>query len=136
MSQDISSIRGYLDDIREIIKIATERSNEYWSKYKDGEAVELSWDIDDLAYSGKEKELFDYISALDYEEIKTIQTIMYIGRDGSCAEEDGTYDYFKTRKYMDMKGWNEDKDIEVMQIVQKVPLADYLRDGCRKIDLI
>ncbi len=135
MSKDISSLKKYLDDIRTIIRIADERSEEYWSEHKDGEPFELSWDIDDLVYSGKEKELFDYISSLDYEEIKTIQTIMYIGRDGSCAEEDGTYDYFKTRKCMDMRGWNEDKDIEAMQMVEKVPLADYLRDGCKKISL-
>lgn len=136
MRKDISSLKNYLDDIWEIIRIASERSDEYWSKNKEGEPVELSWDIDELAYSGKEKELFDYISSLDYEEIKTIQTIMYIGRDGSCAEEDGTYDYFKTRKRMDAKGWNEDKDIETMQMVEKIPLADYLRKGCEKLNLM
>lgn len=136
MRKDISSLKNYLDDIWEIIRIASERSDEYWSKNKEGEPVELSWDIDELAYSGKEKELFDYISSLDYEEIKTIQTIMYIGRDGSCAEEDGTYDYFKTRKRMDAKGWNEDKDIEAMQMVEKIPLADYLRKGCEKLNLM
>lgn len=136
MRKDISSLKNYLDDIWEIIRIASERSDEYWSKNKEGEPVELSWDIDELAYSGKEKELFDYISSLDYEEIKTIQTIMYIGRDGSCAEEDGTFDYFKTRKRMDVKGWNEDKDIEAMQMVEKIPLADYLRKGCEKLNLM
>lgn len=136
MRKDISSLKNYLDDIWEIIRIASERSDEYWSKNKEGEPVELSWDIDELAYSGKEKELFDCISSLDYEEIKTIQTIMYIGRDGSCAEEDGTYDYFKTRKRMDAKGWNEDKDIEAMQMVEKIPLADYLRKGCEKLNLM
>lgn len=136
MRKDISSLKNYLDDIWEIIRIASERSDEYWSKNKEGEPVELSWDIDELAFSGKEKELFDYISSLDYEEIKTIQTIMYIGRDGSCAEKDGTYDYFKTRKCMDAKGWNEDKDIEAMQMVEKIPLADYLRKGCEKLNLM
>lgn len=136
MRKDISSLKNYLDDIWEIIRIASERSDEYWSKNKEGEPVELSWDIDELAYSGKEKELFDYISSLDYEEIKTIQTIMYIGRDGSCAEEDGTYDYFKTLKAYGCKGWNEDKDIETMQMVEKIPLADYLRKGCEKLNLM
>jgi len=125
-----------MNDIQKIISLADERSEEYWSENKEGEAVELSWKLEDLGYSGKEKELFEYISALEYEEIKTIQTIMYIGRDTSSIQEDGTYDYFKTRECMDKKGWNEDKEIEAMQMVEKIPLADYLRSGCEKLNLM
>lgn len=136
MSKQIASLNKYMNDIQKIIDLADERREEYWSKHKDGEAAELSWKPEDLWYSGKEMELLEYISSLDYEEIKTIQTIMYIGRDASCMQEDGTYNYFKTRECMDKRGWNKDKKIEAMQMVEKVPLADYLRKGCKKINLM
>ncbi len=51
--------------------------------------------IDDLVIRGKEKELFDFLNSLDYEVVKSLQVIMYIGRDSSCIEEDGTYNYEK-----------------------------------------
>lgn len=65
-----------------------------------------------------------------------MQTIMYIGRDGSFAEEDGSYDYYESRKAMDKQGWHQDKTIEANQMAEKVPLAEYLFDGCKKIGLV
>lgn len=125
-----------MNEIQKVICIADEMHSEYWENHKDGEAEEMDWDIDKLAISGKEKELFEYLSSLDYEIVKVIQTIMYIGRDTSCIREDGTYDYFFTRKCMDQRGWNKDKEIEALQIAEKLPLAEYLRSGCEKINLM
>lgn len=125
-----------MTEIQNVICLADDMNTEYWEEHEDGEPIELDWDIDKLAISGKEKELFDYLSSLDYETIKVIQTIMYIGRDASCIREDGTYDYFYTRECMDKRGWNEDKEIEALQIAEKLPLAEYLRNGCQKINLM
>lgn len=132
---NIKDLEKYMNEIQHVIGIADEMHREYWAEHTDGEAVELDWDIDKLAISGKEKELFDYLVSLDYEVIKVLQTIMYIGRDSSSIREDGTYDYFYTRQCMDQRGWNEDKEIEAYQIAQKLPLAEYLRKGCQKIGL-
>ncbi len=83
----------------------------------------------DLSYSAKENELFDVLNGLDFESIKIIQTIMYIGRDHDYDRND-SYEtrYKKYRESLDFRGWNE-KEIEVDQIVQKVPLDNYLKDG-------
>ena len=54
---------------------------------------------------------------------------MYIGRDHDYDRND-SYEtrYKKYRESLDFRGWNE-KEIEVDQIVQKVPLDNYLKDG-------
>ena len=61
---------------------------------------------------------------------------MYIGRDSSCSEKDGSYNYFKSRVRFDKDGWNEDKTIEVDQMVGKVPLAEYWENRLNKLRLI
>ena len=138
MMGNIKDLKKYMNEIQHVIDIADAMYSEYWAEHVEGEAVEfdLDVDIDKLAISGKEKELFDYLASLDYEVIKFIQTVMYIGRDASCVREDGTYDYFFTRQCMDQRGWNKDKEIEVYQIAEKLPLAEYLRKGCKKIGLM
>lgn len=85
--------------------------------------------------NGKEKDLFDFLNSLDYEVIKTIQTIMYIGRDTYFEEKDGTYNYKNAREIMDRQGWQKDKELEVNQMVGKMPLAKYLKDGFKKLNI-
>ena len=85
---------------------------------------------------GKEKELIDYLNTLDYEVIKILQVIMYIGRDCSCIEEDATYSYVKTRKRFDLDGWNVSKEIEVNQMTDKCPLYEYWLSGCEKLGVV
>lgn len=95
-----------------------------------------SINVDDLVISGKEKELFDFLNTLDYEVIKAFQVIMYIGRDSSCVEEDGTYNYEETRRFFDKNGWNKDKSIEIHQMIEKFDLATYLKNGCKKLNIL
>lgn len=128
-------------------KIAIYMAEESYREYKeefdkqdtDGDGIVAtnmsSISIDDLVIRGKEKELFDFLNSLDYEVVKSLQVIMYIGRDSSCIEEDGTYNYEKSRKVFDKQGWNEDKSIEVNQMVEKVHLAEYLKDGLKKLNI-
>ncbi|OSA92662.1 UNVERIFIED_ORG: hypothetical protein B2H93_13975 [Clostridium botulinum] len=72
------------------------------------------------------EELENFLNALDFEVVKTIQTIMYLGRDKDY-ENDIPIDRFKKVK----KGliWNNQKSIEVNQIVSKLPLDKYLEEG-------
>lgn len=72
------------------------------------------------------EELKNFLNALDFEVVKTIQTIMYLGRDKDY-ENDIPIDRFKKVK----KGliWNNQKSIEVNQIVSKLPLDKYLEEG-------
>lgn len=138
-------LRHYYNIFKVVIDMADERYKEYKAEFDkadtDGDGIveyTLSdiGNIDDLAMKGKEKELFDYLNSLDYEVIKALQVIMYIGRDSSCMEDDGTYSYERTRKSFDSTGWNDDKSIEVDQMVQKIHLNEYLRNGLKKLEIV
>ena len=138
------SLKSYYTTLKIAIYMAEEMEREYHAEFerldKDGGGIiecnfgEIS--IGDLAMSEKERELFDFLNSLDYEVVKAFQVIMYIGRDSSCAEEDGTYDYDETRKYFDKRGWDADKSVEVHQMIEKVDLATYLKDGCKKLNIV
>lgn len=128
-------------------KIAIHMAEESYREYKeefdrqdtDGDGIVSydlsSIDVEDLMISGKEKELFDFLNSLDYEVIKALQVIMYIGRDSACEQKDGTYNYEKSRKDFEKQGWNQDKSIEVNQMVEKVELAEYWKEGLRKLNI-
>ena len=124
-----------LENLKEVLNkvyvLANERRIEEESTYVDGIKVDNldSLDIENLGYSKKEQELFNFLNSLDFESVKIIQTIMYIGRDHDYDKTD-SYEarYEDYRKSLDSNGWN-DKEIEVSQIVQKVPLDIYLKDG-------
>lgn len=123
------------ENLKEVLNnvylLANDRRIEEESTYVDGVKVcDLCIsDIKELGYSEKEQKLFDFLNNLDFESVKIIQTIMYIGRDHDYNKTD-SYEtrYAKYRKSLDIDGWN-DKEIEVSQIVQKVPLDRYLKDG-------
>lgn len=119
------------DVLNKIYLLAREIRLEEESTYENGVKVESLdiLDLKDLEYSGKEKELVELLESLDFESVKIIQTIMYIGRDRYYNESD-EYElrYSKYRESLDLNGWN-DKDIEIDQIVEKLPLDEYLKDG-------
>lgn len=140
---DTYNLTPYYTTFRIAVYMAEESYKEYEENFNkldaDGDGIITynlsSMNIDDLAIRGKEKELFDFLNTLDYEVVKALQVIMYIGRDSFCEEEDGTYDYEKSRDYFDKQGWNSDKSIEVNQMVEKVHLAEYLKNGFRKLNI-
>lgn len=123
------------EDLKDVLKkvylLANDRRIEEESTYIEGVKVCDSHiiDIENLRYSEKEQKLFDFLNNLDFESVKIIQTIMYIGRDNDYNKTD-SYEirYEKYRKSLDINGWN-DKEIEVSQIVQKLPLDKYLKNG-------
>lgn len=123
------------EDLKDVLKkvylLANDRRIEEESTYIEGVKVCDSHiiDIENLRYSEKEQKLFDFLNNLDFESVKIIQTIMYIGRDNDYNKTD-SYEirYEKYRKSLDINGWN-DKEIEVSRIVQKLPLDKYLKSG-------
>ena len=137
-------LEPYYTTFKIALYMAEERYREYKidfdKKDTDGDGIveyDLSdIDVDDLVIKGKEKELFDFLNSLDYEVVKALQVIMYIGRDSSCMEDDGTYSYEKTRNSFEQQGWNDDKSIEVHQMVEKIHLYEYLKNGFDKLKII
>ncbi|MEB9611472.1 DUF3775 domain-containing protein [Bacillus cereus] len=80
-------------------------------------------------FAEKEQLLESYLEKLDFETIKTLQTIMYLGRDREYDKADTPEEiYRKERGYFDSRGWNT-KDIEINQMTEKAPLDQYLEAG-------
>lgn len=137
-------LEPYYTTFKIALYMAEERYREYEIEFNkmdtDGDGIveyNLSdINVDDLVIKGKEKELSDFLNTLDYEVVKALQVIMYIGRDSSCMEEDGTYSYELSRERFDRQGWNEDKSIEVCQMVEKKHLYKYLKDGFDKLNIV
>ena len=137
-------LEPYYTTFKIALYMAEERYKEYEIEFNkrdtDGDGIVAynlcDIDVEDLAIKGKEKELFDFLNSLDYEVVKALQVIMYIGRDSACIEEDGTYNYEKSRNRFDYQGWNGDKSIEVDQMVQKPHLNEYLKKGFEKLNII
>jgi hypothetical protein len=75
-----------------------------------------------------DKEIVDYLEKLDFEVIKIIQTLMYLGRDDEYPNLIPEQRYKKERQYFDKKGW-QTKSIEIGQICEKMPLDKYLKSG-------
>ncbi|MDA2546910.1 hypothetical protein ACQVWG_05770 [Bacillus cereus] len=78
----------------------------------------------------RRKELLDnYMDELDFETIKTLQVIMYLGRDRDYNKQDTPEEiYRKEREYFDSQGWNT-KSIETDQMTSKVPFGQFLEEG-------
>lgn len=81
--------------------------------------------------SRREKELDAYLNGLDFEVIKTLQVIMYLGIVRDYEKQDTPEEiYRKEREASDSQGWNT-KDIEIYQMTGKLTLDEDLKNGLR-----
>lgn len=84
------------------------------------------------AYWEATRALDAYLASLDFEDIKDIQSVMYVGRDEES--DSGMNCFFEVRKSLDYHGWNR-KQIEINQMIEKAPLDTYLEKGKEIIGL-
>lgn len=96
----------------------------------------LDQDLEKIMSKGSaENELLSYLESLSFEDIKDLQTVMYLGRDEDYSEEETYEERFQNfRKYLDSRGWNS-KKIEIRQISQKTPLDEYLLNGFKILNI-
>lgn len=123
--------------LKKVYVLAGERAAEIKSKGNKG--LNLG-DLEELKKElrtsyPKKQQLINYLESLSFEDIKVIQTVMYLGRD-TDYEEYETYKerYENNRKALDSRGWDT-KSIEINQIVQKAPLDRYLLNGFRILNI-
>jgi hypothetical protein len=132
-----SNIKEYL---QRTIELARARSSAYSIISKRGETglEEMIRDKHSPEYNDSEAKkdaLTSYLNSLDFECVKDIQTIMYLGRDEDFEESDSYQKRFEeARKYFDEAGWNK-KNIEVHQMTEKLPLAEYLANGMKILNI-
>ena len=122
----------YSTILNDVIELAKERRM-YDEKYglKSGSLVELM-EFEETEEGKKlkqyDKDLDEYLQGLDFEAIKIIQTIMYLGRDNDYPNLCPEQRYKRIREEFDKSGWKS-KSIEISQIAEKLPLDKYLKAG-------
>lgn len=91
--------------------------------------------------SGEKSELESFLVAQDFESVKVVQTVMYVGRNVSNDELQNNPNlspeiiYVNERKGLDELGWNK-KEIEVHQICEKGQLDRYIKRGMEILKVI
>ncbi|WP_033543913.1 hypothetical protein [Planococcus sp. CAU13] len=128
-----------VDLLSSLINLAETRQ-EYHDRYslKSGSMKELmEYEKTENYQKVKEKKdaLENSLNSQDFEDVKIMQVIMYIGRDTAQSNIKPASQLFEENyDYHEKSGWNK-KSIEVSQMVQKVPLAEYLIKGKELLNL-
>jgi|SRR5699024_519354 len=74
-------------------------------------------------------DLDNYLQSLNYDDVKMLQTVMYLGRDQDYDKSLPPHLIYKKEfDHFDKSGWVS-KEVEINQMTEKVPLADYLKSG-------
>jgi hypothetical protein len=118
---------------RDVIRLAEAWNSAYDTSGFDGGSIKEIRDFETTPTGQRiqaaEDALNNYMSNLNFDDVKMLQTVMYLGRDrdyDKSLSSLGIYnDYLK---YIGRNGWNS-KEIEINQMTEKMPLADYLKCG-------
>ena len=127
---------NYIDEILKVISLAEIRDRATEHEYGESGVIDSVVNFSDISLEEREedKALYKYLNSLQYDAIKVIQVVMYIGR-GDFLDEDGTSSFSEAWDFFEEQGCNENKQVEAMQIFEKAPLAEYLRSGCKRLGI-
>ncbi len=115
--------------LEQIIRLAEERERlERKQKSENGLISVADMEDESPEYMSVDSELEKLLFGLSFDDVKDVQTIMYLGRGRDYEENQTSDEIFKS--VYDSLQWSE-KNIEIGQITQKMPLAIYLREGMR-----
>ena len=118
--------KEYIPFLYEVKNIAEQRNAEYNSKHPYGESLSSS-NINDFIKQivGEHDSVSDYLMNANFDTVKIVQTVMYIGRDYQddtpVCDGDALID-----KWMKKEDDWKPKSIEISQIAEKMPLGEYL----------
>lgn len=123
--------KAILEVTMELAQTAEKAYHVYANKYLP-DIISLSDDIHSDSfeyqkYHEYERALNKYLLDLDYEIIKDLQAIMYLGRDKDFADMlSGEKRFEAIRRSLT---WDKNKSVEVYQMTEKLPLYEYLAKG-------
>ena len=136
-------LEKYGEDLKQALSLAARLEVENNEKFrrqdvdgKDYIVCDLSSiDVDDLVAKGTERELMDFLAERDYELTKILCILMWVGRDSTFQENDGTYDYSKIRESCDRNGWATDKLGQIDYLIGKMKLFTCFQKGLQKLNI-
>ncbi|MDW5300744.1 MAG: hypothetical protein SA378_11520 [Sedimentibacter sp.] len=122
------------EDLTNVFKTVLNLSHELMIVESSGKRTsvkEFFGDLDNFKTTKEHDALYEYFNFLDFETIKILQSIMYLGRDEDYDKDDTPQViYDKNRKYFDEVIRWKTKEIEINQMLDKSPvLYKYLTNG-------
>lgn len=137
-------LEKYGEDLRQALLLAAKLETENIEKFKKQDREEKGYivcdlstiDVDELVANGTERELMDFLAERDYELTKILCILMWVGRDSSLQEDDGTYDYSKIRSSLDRSGWEPNQLGQIDYLTGKMKLYTYLQKGLQKLNIL
>lgn len=80
------------------------------------------------------KKLDEYVEALDFDVIKEMQVVIYVGRDWDKEDSLSPEEYYQSVREDFDRRWNT-KEVETYQMLQKIHFVDYLKAGIKYLNL-
>ena len=122
--------KNLIDVAKRIVAIANTREQNQQEGFFSLSNPNLS---DDVTY---DNQLTEILMNLELDEVMALQTIMYLGRDkdynSNLTSDEIFLDY---KKYIESLGIKT-KELEVRQMVEKMPLGKYITDGYAILGII
>lgn len=123
--------KNLIDVAKRIVAIANTREQNQQEGFFSLSNLNLS-DYD-VTY---DNQLTEILMNLELDEVMVLQTIMYLGRDkdynSNLTSDEIFLDY---KKYIESLGIKT-KELEVRQMVEKMPLGKYITDGYAILGII
>lgn len=121
-------------DIEKLIEMAVRREQIPSKTIISSSPAFTEWVRKDDPQLSEEKLIGGFLRTFSYEQIQTLQTIMYLGRDRDIEISDKSPEAIFDEK-MRRLIWTNDIEIEIGTIVSKRPLASYLKEGMQLLKL-
>lgn len=121
-------------DIEKLIEMAMRREGLPSKTIMTAGAGYTEWVRKDDPKLSEDKLIGGFLRTFSYEQIQTLQTIMYLGRDNDIEISDKSAEAIFDEKLRRLI-WTNDIEIEIGTIVSKRPLATYLKEGMRLLGL-
>ncbi|MEK4698518.1 hypothetical protein MKX47_02925 [Solibacillus sp. FSL R7-0668] len=126
--------------VEDVTKLAKDRRVTYEKYTPSGivnlaskEFIEFNKTDEAKLIKAKETKLRAYLESLNFDDVKFVQTLMYIGRDESADEKISAAQLYN-EKFATLS-WST-KEIEINMIIEKLPLDNYLKRGQETIGIL
>ncbi|WP_273854038.1 DUF3775 domain-containing protein [Guptibacillus spartinae] len=108
-------------------KVAVDRSSSDGGSPEDIRAFQLTEEGKKIRELNEELE--SYLENLEFDDIRMIQTVMYLGRDRDYPKTESPEEIYENYlQDLSSDGWNS-KEVEIRQMTSKVPFSSYLENG-------
>ena len=128
----LNDLKKYLPVVNQVIVISSPR---YEKRTEQSKCIHGAEGIENLVTGRKQDELFNYLNSLEFDTLRIVASIMFVGRNSAYAYNDNCWNFFIV-VYENARLNFTEKGHLVEHVYKIVQLPKYLKDGCKKIGLV